>query len=137
MAEIPIHPPEIARLLERSAASRTRLGKELTVLRQRLDAPTKALRSVRAHPFRWVGGAMATGLAAVLLFRRRPDPVRQAKRSGGLLYTLVLAAARPAVKVWLTRQLKQFIASQLARLSQPNPTPLPEDPGYPGRRQPI
>lgn len=137
MAEIPNHPPEIARLLERSAASRTRLGKEVTALRQRLDAPTKALRSVRAHPFRWVGGAMATGLAAALLFRRRPHPAQQVKRSGGLLYALVLAAAKPAVKVWLTRQLKHFIASQLARLSPPQPTPLPEDPGYPIRRQPI
>lgn len=137
MAEIPNHPPEIVRLLERSAASRTRLGREVTVLRQRLDAPTKALRSVREHPLRWVGGAMATGLATALLFRRRPDPAKKAKRSGGLLFSLVLAAAKPAFKVWLTRQLKQFFDTQLTRLSQPNPTPLAEDPGYPIRRQPL
>lgn len=137
MAEVPHHPQEIADLLERSAASRVRLGREVAAVRQRLDAPAKVLRSVREHPLRWVGGAAATGLATALLFRRKPGPARKPRTPGRLLLSLAVAAAKPALKAWLTRQFKDLLLTQLNRLSQSVAAPQPAAPGVTNRRHPL
>jgi hypothetical protein len=130
--------PELARLVELSAASRARLGREVAVLRQRLDAPAKVVRSVRSHPLLWVGGALATGVASVWLLRRRPAaPARKPKSPGGLVVSLAMAAAKPAIKAWAIRQLKHLLTEQLARLSNPHKPAadnLPADPGFHLRR---
>ena len=121
MVENPGQTPELARLVELSAASRVRLGREVAVLRQRLDAPAKVVRCVRTYPLRWVGGALATGIASVWLLRRKPAaPARKAKSPGGLFLSLAMAAAKPALKAWAVRQLKHLLTEQLSRLSNPN-----------------
>ncbi|MBN8459982.1 MAG: hypothetical protein J0M04_19315 [Verrucomicrobia bacterium] len=136
MVEIPGHTPEIARLIEASDASRARLGREVAVLRQRLDAPAKVVRSVRAFPLRWVGGALATGVASVWLLRRKPAPTARRKSKGpaGLLLSLAIAAAKPALKSWATKQAKRLLIEQLSRVSKPTPDNLPADSGFQIRR---
>lgn len=96
------------------------------MLRQRVNAPAKALRSLREHPLRWMGGAVATGLATTLLLRPRRSPARKSKRAAGLLFSLVLSAAKPVLKSWLTNQFKQRLITQLTRLAKPHP--LPDNP---------
>ena len=136
MVEIPGHTPEIARLIEASDTSRARLGREVSVLRQRLDAPAKVIRSIRSYPLRWVGGALATGVASVWLLRRKPAPAarRKPKGPGGLLLSLAIAAAKPAFKSWATKQAKRLLAEQLSRLSKTTPGNLPADSGFQFRR---
>lgn len=138
MVEIPSKTAELTRLVELSAASRTRLGREVAVLRQRLDAPAKVIRSIRTYPLRWVGGALATGVASVWLLRRKPTaPARKPKSPGGLFLSLAMAAAKPALKAWAVRQLKHLLTEQLSRLSNPNkpaPDNLPADSGFYLRR---
>jgi hypothetical protein len=128
MVEIPGKSPEVTRLIELSAASRARLGREVAVLRQRLDAPAKVIRSVRTYPLRWVGGTLATGITSVWLLRRKPAAtVRKARSPGGLMLSLAIAAAKPALKAWAIRQLKHTLTEQLARLSKPAPNSLTAD----------
>ncbi|MEI7908268.1 MAG: hypothetical protein WCK77_01400 [Verrucomicrobiota bacterium] len=113
MARDPQITPEIEQLIRLSAASRSCLSLEAAALRRRLDVPTRIVHSLRRHPAAWLGGSLATGLAASLLFRRKPaaaKPPRSLRRSLG---RLALTAAGPLVKAWLTVQLKQFIAAQV------------------------
>ena len=111
--------PEIARLIQASAAARAQLGRELTVFRQRLDGPAKVIQSLRQHPFRWLGGALGTGFVASLLFRRNPPADRKSRGIRGLLWGLAATAVRPAVKTWLTGHFKQLLADRLHPKSQP------------------
>lgn len=131
MAAIPEHPPEIARLLELSAASRSRLGGQINALRQRVNVPAKVLHSLREHPLRWMGGAVATGLATTLLLRPRRSTARKSKRPGGLLFSLVLSAAIPVLKSWLTDQFKQRLITRLTQLAKPHPLPQNPETSFP------
>lgn len=108
---------EIARLLESSAASRAVLGRQFAALQRRLDAPAKALRAVRSHPFRWVGGAALAGLSLPWLFRRKPSapaPARRLRRASVWLWPILFTAAKPALKAWAAGQLQTFLAARLA-----------------------
>jgi hypothetical protein len=56
---------------------------------------------------------MATGLAASLIFRRRP--AASAKKRRGIPATLLgltLTAARPLAKMWLANQAKHWLSPQ-------------------------
>ena len=119
MAANPQISPELARLIQSGEVARACLGRELATVRQCLSAPAAAVQSLRSHPFRWLGGALGTGFAATLLFRRKPQPARKARGFRGLLLGVVATAARPVVKTWLTAQLKQFLAARLTAKSQP------------------
>ena len=101
-------------MIRLSDASRSRLSQETLALRQRFDGPRRVLQSLRRHPVAWLGGSLATGLAATFLFRRKPSSPKPRRGWRGMLGSLALTAIRPAVKAWLTVQLKQFLAAQLA-----------------------
>jgi len=127
MAQHAQNTPEIEHLIRLSAASRSRLSQEAAALRQRFDVPRRAVHSLRSHPFAWLGGSLATGLAASFLFRRKPAPAPPAaKPHRGLhlvLGSLALTALRPTVKAWLTVQLKEFIAAHLHARAASRPSP--------------
>jgi hypothetical protein len=120
---------EIERLIRLSANARSCLGNEASALRRRLDFPARVRSSLAAHPTSWLFGSLASGLAASLLFRRRPVAKIQRKGRGlfGVILGLTLTAARPLAKVWLTQQLARW-ASQAAITPPPGrpvPRPLP------------
>lgn len=107
---------EIERLIQTSHAARCFLDAEATSLRQRLDFPTRIRSSVKHHPTGWLAGFLASGLAAGLMFRRKPVVVDQKRRSLPAAFLgLTLTAVRPVAKVWLTGQVKNFLATQLGR----------------------
>jgi len=115
------------------------LSQEAVALRQRFDMPRRALHSLRSHPLAWLGGTLATGLAATFLFRRKPaPPPPAAKPRRGLhlvLGSLALTAIRPTVKAWLIVQLRQFLAAHLqARAASHSPS---NDPSRGGLRRPL
>lgn len=122
--------PDIQRLIRLSEASRSFLGNEAAALKHRLDVPARLRDSLKSHPSTWLFGSLASGLAASLMFRRKP--VLEKKRRGipATLLGLTLTAARPLAKVWLANQVKQMIAGThsdpVSRLhSSPPPSSKP------------
>lgn len=121
--------PEIQRLILLSQASRSFLGEEIIALRHKLDVPARLRDSLKNHPSTWLFGSLASGLAASLLFRRRPAVAKKRRGIPGTLLGLTLTAARPLAKVWLTDQLKNWIsqasppAPTISRASAPHPNP--------------
>ena len=107
---------DIEQLIQISNRARNILGGEVVSLRQRLDVPARVRGSLKKHPMGWLGGSLVTGFFATSLFRRKPKPKpKETARKGltGLLLTLAIAAIRPAVKIWLTGQLKQFVTAKI------------------------
>jgi hypothetical protein len=115
-SELPIS-EQIQRLIRTSDAARGVLGSEIHAFKYKLDVPARLKDSLRSHPTGWLGGSLAAGLATSLLFRRKPKrekaPAKK-KTLLGLLLTLAFATLRPFLKVWLTGQLKNYIAAKFA-----------------------
>lgn len=111
---------EIQRLIRLSEASRTYLDAEATTLKHRLDVPARIRGSLAQHPTSWVFGSLASGLAASLIFRRKPAAVKKPKGIPSVLMGLTLTAARPLLKVWLANQAKQWITGMVADQTTPS-----------------
>lgn len=124
---------EIARLIALSKSARSSLELEAISLKQRFDVPTRLRDSLKSHPTGWLMGSMASGLAASMLFSRRP-PAREKKKSSLplTLLGLSLTAVRPVAKVWLADQVKQYLTTQrarpLTRQEPPGPPSTPHNP---------
>jgi hypothetical protein len=106
---------EIERLIRLGEAARSSLEVEAISLKQRFDIPSRLRESLKSHPTGWLVGSLASGLAASLLFKRRP-PARE-KKSRSLPLTLLglsLTAVRPLAKVWLTDQVKHYFSAPRA-----------------------
>lgn len=102
---------KIQGLIALSAAARSNLDTEATALRQRLDVPARLRGSLKSHPSGWLLGSLMVGLAGSLLLTRRPAPVEKKKRGiPAVLLGLSLTALRPFAKVWLTDQVKHYLA---------------------------
>lgn len=105
---------EIERLIQLAAVSRSCLSEETRAFKHRVNLPARFKESLRSNPTGWILGSTAIGLAASLLFRRRPKAAP--KKSHGLtnvLLGLTLTAVRPLVKLWLSGQLKNFVTARL------------------------
>ncbi len=110
--------PEIRELINSSAAARSSLEYEVATLRRRLDVPARVRESLKNQPLGWLLGSLASGLAVSFLIRRKPATARKPSGFLSRLLGLVLTSARPLVKIWLTRQLKQWVTGTLsARLA--------------------
>jgi hypothetical protein len=120
--------PEIQRLIDLSAASRSFLESEAASFRNRWDIPARARQSLKEHPTAWLLGSLGTGLAASLMFRKKNVTDKKRRGIPGVLMGLTLTAARPLAKVWLANQAKQWIAEFAAahsdRLAPPRPAPI-------------
>lgn len=101
--------PEIRRLIELSASSRQSLANEAAALRHKLDVPSRVRESLRENPTTWMAGSLVSGLAASLLFRSKPAPVKKRRGFPAAVLGLTLTAARPLLKVWLANQVKQLV----------------------------
>ncbi len=124
---------EIERLIALGKSARSSLEREAISLKQRFDVPTRLRDSLKSHPTGWLVGSMASGLAASMLFSRRP-PAREKKKSS-LPLTLIglsLTAVRPVAKIWLADQVKQYLTAQRVRpLTRPEPPGSPPSPNNP------
>jgi hypothetical protein len=108
---------EIQRLILLGATARSCLQGEAVALRERLDVPARVRSSLKHHPTGWLLGSLGAGLAAsLLLTRRRSAPAAEKKRRGlpAVLLGLSLTALRPFAKVWLTDQVKHYLAGPRA-----------------------
>ena len=103
---------QIEQLIRQGQNSRAFLENEATSLRQKLDVPARLRSSLKSHPTGWLFGSAASGLAASLLFRRKPATSAQHERAFPLkILGLILTLARPMAKLWLTGQLKSYLAN--------------------------
>ncbi len=117
-SELPIS-EQIQRLIRTSDEARGVLGSEIRTLKHKLDVPARVKDSLRSHPTGWLGGSLVAGMATSLLFRRKAKRVKAAapakkKTLLGVLFTLAIAGLRPFLKVWLTGQVKNYIAAKFA-----------------------
>ncbi len=104
---------EIDRLIRLAESARSTMESEAISLKHRLDVPSRIRDSLRTHPTGWLFGSVASGLAASLLFRRKPARAEKPTRGMALtLLGLLLTVVRPMAKVWLTGQLKNFLAAR-------------------------
>ncbi|MES2660886.1 MAG: hypothetical protein V4689_19830 [Verrucomicrobiota bacterium] len=98
-------------MIRQAGDARSFLENEAIALRQRLDVPARIRSSLKVHPTGWLLGSAASGLAASWFFRRKP--ARTEKKSSRLPFSmlgLILTVARPLAKVWLSGQVKDYLA---------------------------
>ena len=70
-------------LLDQLTASRVSLQRDAATVRAEWDFQQKAVRAVRSHPVKWLGGAALSGyLFAKLRGRPAPPPRKSSKKSG-------------------------------------------------------
>jgi hypothetical protein len=107
---------ELQRLISLSAAARRCLGNEAAALKQRLDVPSRVRNSLKQNPTGWLLGSLGSGLAASMVFSRKPAPSERKSRSlPSAVLGLTLTAIRPLAKVWLTDQVKNYFNHSLQR----------------------
>lgn len=128
--------PEIQRLIRLSQASRSCLDTEAAALINQLDFPSRIRNSLQKHPSAWLLGSLGSGLAASLMFRRRPPASASRLKNRGIFATLLgltLTAARPLAKVWLNGRIKQWTAgiSEMSRSSSAQARVNPTNPPIP------
>ena len=118
----------IGELIRQSAAARSQLGSQALRLRRNLDIPSRLRGSLGGHPGLWMAGSLFSGMAASLLFRRKPK--HPPAKSKGLLIailTMLASAAKPLVKAWLAGRLKELLLRSQTKISPGRPVarPLP------------
>lgn len=108
----PSQAQQIEQLTRLGDAARSFLGQEARDLKHRLDVPARVKSSLKSHPTGWLLGSLASGLAASLLFRRKSRISEEKKRKSFPLAMLglTLTALRPFARVWLTDQVKNYLA---------------------------
>jgi len=105
---------EIERLIRSGDIARSILTAEVASLKARLDVPSRIRSSLARNPTAWLIGSAASGLAASLLFRRRPARAEKTRRGLPFKFlALILTVVRPMAKVWLTGQLKNHLAGSI------------------------
>lgn len=117
---------EIQRLSTLAEDARRHLLAEATSLRSKLDVPTRMKSSLKAKPTQWLAGSLASGFIASFLLRRKPKDKAKAKKEKEkiekqsfslALLGLLIAAAKPAAKIWLTGYLKNRVTNSFASSS--------------------
>mgnify|MGYP007092085917 CR=1 FL=1 len=119
---------EIERLIQAAQSARSFLETEALALQHRLDFPSRIRGSLKTHPTGWLLGSVASGLVASFMLRRKPVVSEKKRRSLPVaVLGLAAAAARPIAKVWITDQLKSFLAEASAQRAVGR-TPLSKTP---------
>ncbi|MEI6176543.1 MAG: hypothetical protein WCS43_06595 [Verrucomicrobiota bacterium] len=117
--------PEILRLIRQSEASRSCLAAEAAVFRRKLDVPSRVRESLGRHPLAWLLGSVGSGLAASLLFHRKPAVTGKSSRGiKSALFGLAFKTARPLLEAWLIGRLKNLAGGMVGFPAEPISAPL-------------
>lgn len=116
----------LAELVKRSEASRLVLSDAHAGLMHALDLPSRLKASMSGSPAKWLGGSLAAGLVASLLFRSRkknaPSRLATVKKERGSLLSLAFSLSKPALKIYATKLLKDYLARRLMAGEQGRPS---------------
>jgi hypothetical protein len=110
---------ELAKLIRRSEAARFQIGQAHVQLRRKLDVPLRIRDSLRASPLKWLGGSLGVGFVGSLLFKSRgreskSEPIKKHRSWFVGLLLLMFSLAKPALKVYATKLLKDYLQNQLS-----------------------
>lgn len=113
---------DLGELIQRSDAARASLSQSGTKLKQKLNLASRAKDSIKKEPAKAIGGSLLAGLLLKkILFRKKKTPLKQfkqkqqvaqLKKNRGMLLgilTLLGTAAKPAVKMYATKLLKDYL----------------------------
>jgi len=116
----------LAELVKRSEASRLTLSDAHAGLMHALDLPSRLKASMSGSPAKWLGGSLAAGLVASLLFRSRkknpPSRLATVKKERGSLLSLAFSLSKPVLKIYATKLLKDYLARRLMAGEQGRPS---------------
>jgi len=91
-----------------------------------LDLPSRLKASMSGSPAKWLGGSLAAGLVASLLFRSRkknpPSRLATVKKERGSLLSLAFSLSKPVLKIYATKLLKDYLARRLMAGEQGRPS---------------
>ena len=91
-----------------------------------LDLPSRLKASMSGSPAKWLGGSLAVGLVASLLFRSRkknlPSRLATVKKERGSLLSLAFSLSKPVLKIYATKLLKDYLARRLMAGEQGRPS---------------
>jgi hypothetical protein len=115
------HPTEkskrLAELVNQGEASRIVLTDAHLCLRRTLDVPSRIKSSMTGAPAKWLGGSLLAGLTTSLLFgsgkKKAPTEIVTPKKERGFvlgLLTLLFTLSKPAVKIYATKLLKDYLS---------------------------
>ncbi len=119
---------QLAALILQAEASRTKLTETHARFRRKLDLPARIKSSVTGAPAKWLGGSLAAGLAASLFFRpkkkRFPAKAVIVNKQRGLVFgllTLLFTLSKPALKIYATNLLRDYLARRLTGAARRTP----------------
>jgi hypothetical protein len=116
----------LVELVKRSEASRLVLSDAHAGLMHALDLPSRLKASMSGSPAKWLGGSLAAGLVASLLFRSRknnaPSRLATVKKERGSLLSLAFSLSKPVLKIYATKLLKDYLARRLMAGEQDRPS---------------
>ena len=110
---------ELAELILRSDVARFQIGQAHHKLKQKLDIPLRIRDSLKSSPLKWLGGSLGVGFMGSFLFRskRRQQPQYSIEKKHGGWFTLLLlisfSLAKPALEIYATKFLKDYLQNQL------------------------
>lgn len=115
-------------MVRRGAESRLILTGAHTRLRHSLDLPSRIKAAIIGAPTKWLGGALIAGFGASFLFRPRKRKtsakVAAVKKERGFLLgllVLVFNLSKPAVKIYATKLLKDYLSRRLMTGAEGSP----------------
>ncbi|MEP2775728.1 MAG: hypothetical protein ABJQ29_04620 [Luteolibacter sp.] len=130
--------PDLGELIRRSEAARASLSQSGAELKQKFNLAGRAKDAVKKDPAKAIGGSLVAGFVLKkLLFRKKKPSLRKAhqaekithlkKERGFLLGLLALLAtlAKPAVKMYATKLLKDYLQRRFLVGSQGRPRAAP------------
>lgn len=113
---------ELAELVRRSEAARFSIAEAHQDLMHKLDMPSRIKESMRAQPAKWIGGSIIAGYLGSFFFRSRRPKVREEARISKkprkplpMLLSTIAILSKPAVKMYATKLLKDYIENQLVK----------------------
>lgn len=121
MAHLSATSKRLAELVKNSEASRLVLSDAHAGLMHAVDLPARLKSTMFSSPAKWLGGSMVAGLVVSLLFRSgKMDATSRnttAKKERGImlgLLSLAFSLSKPALKVYATKLLRDYLARRLA-----------------------
>jgi len=120
MAQSSATSKRLAELVKNSEASRLVLFDIHAGLMHAVELPARLKSAMFSSPVKWLGGSMLAGLVASLLFRsgkmNATSRLTTAKKEHGImlgLLSLAFSLSKPALKVYATKLLKDYLARRL------------------------
>lgn len=121
-------PKQLAELIRQAEASRLALSETHARVRRSLDVPARIKASMLGAPSKWLGGSLAAGFVTSLLFRpgkrKAAERAKKAMKPRGLLWGLAITLftlSKPALKIYATKLLKDYLARRLASAGRRTP----------------